>query len=140
MAISVPSAQEVADKWATVTPQRLTDYTKGVQGAASRWQTGVDSAGQLWSAAVIEAAGNGEWQRGVQGKGSKYSTNAATLGSQRWSGGIAAGKSGYQTGMSPVLSTIASLTLPARQTRGNPANMQRAAMVAEALHNLKITT
>lgn len=138
MAIVIKSPQAAADKWGTVTPQRLTEYTSGVQNAGSKWQAGVDTAAPLWAQAVQEAAARGEWQRGVAGKGSNYATKASTLGAQRWSGGIAAGKPTYQTAVAPYFNVIAGLTLPARQARGNPANLARSAMVGEALHQYRI--
>ena len=140
MAITVKSAQQSADKWATVTPARLQDYTDGVRNAGSRWQSGVDAAAPLWSQAVQEAAARGEFARGVAGKGAKYSTNAGTLGAQRWSGGIAAGKPSYQTAVAPYLNTIAGLTLPPAQSRGNPANYQRVSIIGDALHQLRISS
>lgn len=138
MAIAVPTAQEAADKWAAVTPTRQGDYTRGVSGAGGRWQTGVDSSGQLWATATAQAAANGEWQRGVAGKGGKYQTNASTLGAQRFGQGVTATKPAYTTAIAPVLQVIGSLTLPPRQVAGS--NMQRSQIVSDALHNWKITT
>lgn len=138
MAISVPSAQEAADKWAQVTPTRQADYTRGVSGAGGRWQQGVDASTQLWATATAQAAANGEWGRGVAGKGGKYQTNASTLGAQRFGQGVTAAKPAYTTAIAPVLSVIASLTLPPRQVAGS--NMQRSQIISDALHNWKITT
>lgn len=138
MAISVPTSQEAADKWALVTPQRQQFYTSGVQSAGSRWQAGVDVSGTLWAQATAAAAANGEWQRGVAGKSNKYATNAATIGSQRFAQGVTAAKSAYQTAMGPVLSTIAGVNLPPRQIAGN--NLARVQAVNDALHNMKVTT
>ena len=138
MAITVPTAQQAADKWALVTPQRQGDYTQGVAGAGGRWQTGVDGASQLWATATAQAAANGEWVRGVSGKGGKYQQNASTLGAQRFGQGVTAAKPAYTTAIAPVLSVIASLTLPPRQVAGS--NMQRSQIISDALHNWKITT
>lgn len=138
MAITVPSAQEAADKWALVTPTRQQDYVKGVSGAGGRWQNGVDASPQLWATATAAAAANGEFGRGVAGKGGKYQTNAAGIGSQRFGQGVTAAKPAYATAIAPVLNVIASLTLPPRQIAGS--NMQRSQMVSDALHNWKITT
>jgi len=138
MAIAVPTAQEAADRWASVTPTRQQYYTQGVSNAGGRWQQGVDGAAQLWATATAQAAANGEWGRGVAGKGGKYQTNSSTLGAQRFGQGVTAAKPAYTTAIAPVLSVIASLTLPARQVAGS--NMQRSQIVADALHNWKITT
>lgn len=138
MAVNIKSPSAAADKWATVTPQRLTEYTAGVSNAGSKWQAGVDGAAQLWAQAVAEAASRGEWGRGVAGKGANYATKASTLGAQRWSGGITAGKPTYQTQVAPYFNVIAGLTLPPRQARGNPANMARSSMINDALHQYRI--
>lgn len=138
MAIPVPSAQEAADKWASVTPTRQGDYTRGVSQAGSRWQSGVDGASQLWATATAQAAANGEWGRGVAGKSAKYQNNAATLGAQRFGQGVTAAKPAYTSAMGPVLSVIGSVTMPPRQVAGS--NMMRSQVIGDALHNWKITT
>lgn len=138
MAINVPTATEVADKWASVTPTRQADYVKGVSGAGGRWQTGVDGSAQLWASATATAAANGEWGRGVSGKGGKYQTNASTIGAQRFGQGVTAAKPTYLAAMGPVLQVIAGVNLPPRQISGS--NIARVQAVDDALHNYKITT
>lgn len=138
MPINVPTAQEAADKWATVTPTRQADYTRGVSSAGTRWQAGVDASPQLWATATAAAAANGEFTRGVSGKAGKYQTNASTLGAQRFGQGVTAAKPAYTTAIAPVLQVIAGVNLPPRQIAGS--NMQRSQMVSDALHNWKITT
>ena len=137
MAIRVPTAQEAADKWASVTPTRQPDYVRGVQGAGSAWQAGVDAAPQLWATAVAQAASNGEWSRGVAGKSSKYQTNASTIGAQRFGQGVTAAKPAYTTAMGPVLSVIAGVILPPRGVAGS--NLSRVQAINDALHNWKIS-
>lgn len=138
MAINVPTAQEAADKWASVTPTRQADYTRGVSGAGSRWQAGVDGASQLWATAVAQAASNGEWGRGVSGKSSKYQTNASTIGASRFGPGVTAAKPAYTTAIGPVLSVIAGVNLPPRGVAGT--NLGRVQAVNDALHNWKISS
>lgn len=138
MAIRVPSAQEVATKWANVTPGRAADYTRGVQGSAQAWQTGVDGAAAVYGAAVQQAIADGRWNRGVAGKGGFYSSQAANIGAPRWSTGVVAARDRYGASMNGVLATIGGLTLPARQPAGSPANMERSRIVGEALHAYKI--
>lgn len=137
MAINVPTAQEAADKWASITPTRQPDYVKGVSGAGSRWQSGVDGAGQLWATAVAQAAANGEWSRGVAGKSSKYQTSASVIGAQRFGQGVTAAKPAYTTAIGPVLSVIAGVNLPPRGVAGS--NLGRVQAVNDALHNWKIS-
>jgi hypothetical protein len=138
MAIAVPTAQEAADKWAAVTPTRQPDYVRGVSGAGSRWQSGVDQAAPLWAQATAQAAANGEWGRGVAGKSAKYTTNASTIGAQRFGQGVTAAKPAYAAAIGPVLQVIAGVTLPARGVAGT--NLGRVQAVNDALHNWKITS
>lgn len=138
MAIRVPSAGDVATKWASVTPGRAADYTKGVQSSGPAWQSGVDSAGPTYGAAVQQAIADGRWTRGVSGKGGFYSAQAANIGAPRWSTGVLAARDRYGASMGGVLSTIAGVQLPARQPAGSPANMERSRIVGEALHAWKI--
>jgi hypothetical protein len=138
MAIRVPSPTDVGAKWASVTPSRAGDYTRGVQGAGQAWQQGVDGADDTWAAAVQEAAASGRWGRAVQGRGGFYAQQAAQLGAPRWSAGVTAARDRYTASMGPVLSTIGGLTLPPRLPAGSPGNMERSRIVGAALHAMKI--
>ena len=135
MAIKVKSAAEVAAKWSEVTPGRQAYYESGVKGAGADWEAGALAAAANFKAAV--SAGNIDkmFSGGVKKAGAaKYTRKAVEVGVGRFSSGVTAGKVDYQSGIDPMLSTIASLTLPLRAPRGSESNLARVRAVATALH------
>lgn len=139
MAIRVPSAAAIAEKWARVSPTRAQDYTTGVQGAAQAYQEGVNGAKASYEQGVQNAIANGSWDRGVQGKGGKYASKAAGIGSQRWGTGISGARSDYEQGVARPLQALAAVTLSPRAEKGNPMNLQRVSQVVAALRASKMS-
>lgn len=133
MAIRVPSAASIAEKWARVTPGRQADYTSGVQGAGQAWQEGTNNAVDAWGQGVQQAIGEDRYRMGVQGKSQLYAQQAATLGAGRWAQGVPAARSRYETGVAKPLQALAAVTLAPRGPKGSPGNLQRVAQVVEAL-------
>ena len=139
MAIKVKSAAEVAAKWAEQTPGRSAYYEAGVKVAGSDWETNTKAAAANFKAAV--SAGNIDkmFVGGVAKAGAaKYTRKSVEVGVGRFSSGVTAGKVDYQSGIEPMLATIAGLTLPARAPRGSESNLARVRAVAVALHQKRL--
>jgi hypothetical protein len=135
MAIKVKSAAEVAAKWAEQTPGRSAYYEAGVKGAGAEWEANTKAAAANYKAAI--SSGNIEkmFAGGVAKAGAaKYTRKAVDVGVGRFSSGVTAGKVDYQSGIDPMLQTIAAITLPARAPRGSESNLARVRAVASALH------
>jgi hypothetical protein len=136
MAIPVPSATDVAQKWASRTPNAGADYKKGVEGAGGRWQAAVDQADQAYSVGVNNAIANDLYGLGVSGKSSKYVTKSSTVGVTRFGPGVQAATTDFQTGIGKVLAVIGAVDLPPRAGVGN--NLVRVQRIADALHAAKM--
>lgn len=134
MAIRVPSAAAVAEKWARVTPSRQQDYSAGIATAGSAWQEGVSNAEQNWAQGTQAAISEGRYASGTSGKASKYVRKSQEVGVPRWASGVTASKSDMEQGMSRILSVLGSVNLPPRGPKGSPQNLQRVQAVNEALH------
>jgi len=135
MAIKVKSAAEVAAKWAEQTPGRQAYYEAGVKGAGSDWETNTKAAAGNYQAAVTAGNIGKMFSGGVAKAGAaKYTRKAVDVGVGRFSSGVTAGKVDYQSGIEPMLATIAGITLPARAPRGSESNLARVRAVATALH------
>jgi len=135
VAIKVKSAAEVAAKWAEQTPGRSAYYESGVKGAGSDWEANTKAAAPNFKAAV--SAGNIDkmFLGGVAKAGAaKYTRKAVDVGVGRFSSGVTAGKVDYQSGIEPMLATIAGISLPARAPRGAEANLARVRAISTALH------
>lgn len=140
MAIPVPTAAEAAKKWAEVTPQRQGYYEAGAKAAGPTWEAATTAAGAAFKAAI--SAGNIQqmFVGGVKKAGAaKYTRKITDVGAGRFSTGVTAGVQDMQSGIEPMLATIASVTLPTRQPRGSAANLQRVAAVADALNKKRLS-
>jgi len=139
MAIKVPSAAEAAKKWGEVTPGRQGYYEAGAKAAGGDWESQTVAAAAAYKAAI--SAGNIQqmFAGGVKKAGAaKYTRKITDVGASRFSQGVTAAVGDMQTGIEPMLATIASVTLPARQPRGSAGNLQRVSVVADALNKKRL--
>lgn len=139
MALNVKDAASSAAKFVARAQAAGSDYTKGVQGAGDTWQTRTAAATDAYGAGVNAAISAGRFAKGVAKAGSaKYVSRAAGVGSARYPQGVGGAGPNWQNGVQPYLDTLSSLTLPPRAPRGSPANIQRVAMIADALRKKKL--
>ena len=139
MAIKVKTAQEVAAKWAQVTPGRSQYYESGVKGAGADWESGALAAVANYKAAVSAGNIGSMYSGGVKKAGAaKYTRKAGDVGVGRFAQGITAGQVDMQSGIEPMLATIAGITLPARAPRGSESNLARVRAVATALNQKRL--
>lgn len=138
-AIKVKSADEVAKKFADVTPGRAAFYESGAVGAGDDWAKNTEAAAAQFKAAVSASNIDQLFRGGVKKAGAeKYNRKVKEVGASRFSQGVVAGAVDYKNGIAPMLDTIAGLTLPARQPRGSEANLARVREVATALHKKRL--
>jgi len=135
----IRSAADIAEKWSRVTPGRAIDYKKGIENPKKDWAEAAEAAEDVYKVAVIEAANAGRYGKGVTKAGTaKWKANALAKGPSRFAAGVALGKGAYLKGFAPYQEVIANITLPPRGPKGDPANLQRVAVIATALHDRKI--
>jgi hypothetical protein len=136
--LQVKDAATVAKKWATRAGAAGGDYAAGVNGTTKDWASDTASAAPAWAAGVQTAVANGSFVKGVNAAGTaKWKTKAANVGAQRYPAGVNAATPFYQTGITAVLQVLSGITLPARGPKGDPGNLNRVAIVAQALRKMK---
>lgn len=139
MALKVKDAATAATKFVQRAQAAAPDYAKGVTGAGNTWQAHTAAASDAWGAGVQAAVANGRFGKGVaRVGGQKWETASAGKGAQRYPQGVAQAGPAWQANTGPYLDTIASLNLPPRRPKGDPANYQRSQMVADALRKKKV--
>jgi hypothetical protein len=139
MGIKVKPLADVAKKWGEVTPQRSGYYEAGALAAGGDWEKNTLDAAASFKAAVTAGNIDKLYTGGVKNAGAaKFVRKIKDVGAGRFSSGVTAGVGDYQTGMDPMLSTIASVNLPARQPRGSAANVQRVTAIMDALHKKRL--
>lgn len=136
--MQVKSADAVAKKWAARAGAAGGDYSNGVNTTTRDWAADTTAQAGAWAQGVQAAAANGSFARGVNAAGTaKWKAMASGKGAQRYPQGIAAAQPAYQTGIGPVLQVLQGINLPPRGPKGDLGNLQRVAVVTQALRKLK---
>ena len=133
--VKTKSLEATTAKWQKNVANASQDYADGVANPRNDWEAATKKAAGIYKEAVIKAANEGKFERGVAGKGAKWAHNAATKGVERWPGGVAQAGPEYSSGMGKVLSALNGVQLPAKRPAGDPANLQRVAAVNKAVHD-----
>ncbi len=135
---AIRPVDEIAKKWARVTPQRVQDYQDGVQAPRTDWAQATAAAKPAWEAGVQAAIASSAFSKGVTKAGTdKWQQGALTKGVSRWGPGVQLGEDAYRTGFAPFREAIARVTLPPRGARRDPRNLARVTAIVEALVKAK---
>jgi hypothetical protein len=135
---AVKSTSAVAEKWGRVTPMRADDYKLGVQNPRAPWAASAKAGEERYKAGVMEAANRGAFGKGVSAAGdAKWLQKSMAKGPGRFAEGVALSAPDYQAGVAPYLDTIAATALPPRFAKGDPRNVERVRVMAQALRKKK---
>lgn len=135
MAIKVRGAAESAEKLVTRAVGAQGEYASQAAAAGPTWAQNTQAAKDTFGQAIAAAGMKDRFARGVAKAGAeKYARKIREVGGDRFAPGVSAGKQDYQSGVEPYFSTIAGLTLSARQPRGSAANYNRVNEVGKALN------
>ena len=130
----------IATKWNQRASAAAPAYTAGVNNPRTDYATAAVGAEPTWEQGVTAAIGRKAFAAGVKRVGTtKWQAAAAGKGSQRYPGGVAAGQSNYQSGVTPYLQVLSTLSLPARGPKGSANNTQRVSAVDTALNSKKMS-
>jgi len=137
VAIKSPSA--AAQKWARRAGNAGPEYEEGVRNPRKSWAKETAASVSAYNAGVQKAIQNKSFEKGVAQAGdNKWQTNAVEKGPARYSQGVQLAEVAYEQGFAPYAQALNSLTLPPRKAKGDPANLERVAMVAKTLHETKL--
>jgi len=135
----IRSIKSIGEKWGTVTPGRAGNYKEGVENPKKDWAEEAVAAEDRYKRGVTEAANAGRYGKGVSEAGTdKWKKGASTKGPSRFSEGVMIARPDYEKGFAPFRDTIENTDLPPRGPKGDPANIQRVAAMASALHKAKV--
>jgi len=125
---------EIADKFSSVTPGRATEYENGVRNPRRPWDQATAAAEGAYESGVTSAIAKKRFGKGVKAAGqNKWQQGAVEKGVSRWPVGVSMAKDSFAAGFSRYRDVIANTTLPARYPRRDPRNLQRVAVIANAL-------
>lgn len=138
MAIDMKSIQDIAAKWARVTPGRAADYSSGVNNSSVDWSGPTVQAEGAYEAGINEAISKKLFGKGVAAAGTaKWREGATTKGVARWGPGVQIAEPKYAAGFAPFVTTLSNLTLTERGPKGSPQNIARVQQVVDALRATK---
>lgn len=136
MAKNIKSIEEIAAKWAEVTPGRATYYEKYASVAGADWESGATAAKGAFKSAVTAAGIESRYAGGIKkAGGAKYERKVKAVGVSRFGPGVAAATEDMKAGFAPHRDVIAAEVpkLKPRGPRGDPANYGRSEQLGKAL-------
>ena len=129
----------ITETWDRRSAASTPDYEAGVKDPRKDWAEEAKEAEDNYNKGVQAAITRGAFGKGVTNAGtSKWQQAALQKGVARWSDGIRMAKDAYVRGFAPFHSVIANTTLPPRGPKGDPKNIERVRVMADALHKEKL--
>lgn len=136
---NIKDMARITEKWQRASASAQPEYEAGIKNPKADWMTQTVAAEKNYNAGVQAAIGRGAFGKGVRSAGSGgWQAGALSKGLARWAQGISLSLDKYVKGFEPYRQVIASTTLPARGPKGDPANINRVAVIAKALHDAKV--
>jgi len=135
----IRSIDSITKKWTEVTPQRAPQYVEGVNDPKADWKTNTVAAAANYKAAMTLSLTQDRFLKGVNKVNTeKWKSKAIAKGAGRFSEGVALAGPDYSAGFGPFRDVISNTTLPPRYPKGDPRNIDRVRVMADALHKAKI--
>lgn len=130
----IRSIENIAKKWAMVTPGRSEDYRFGVENPRRSWATAAAAAESAYESGVTQAIAKKRFGKGVKATGDAgWQAGAIDKGTARWGPGVTIAEPKYRAGFAPFRDAIERVTLPPRYARRDPRNLERVKAVVNAL-------
>lgn len=136
---AIKPLDRISSKWARVSGLSQESYREGVENPTRDWASATAAAEDNYNKGVQAAIAAKRFGKGVRKAGTaKWQANAIAKGPDRWGQGIRLSENAYQEGFAPFRETILNTKLPERGPKGDPKNIERVRVMAEALHAKKI--
>mgnify|MGYP001617759330 CR=1 FL=1 len=137
--MEVPSATDIANKWAEEGPKRSPYYEKNTAGKGGKQEANAVAASGNFKAAIQASDIDKRFRGGLKGKGAKYERKIKDVGVSRFGPGITAAKADMEAGMGPVVTDLQGIDIDPRKPRGDPGNLTgRSNKVATELNKKRL--
>jgi len=135
----VKSLNKISEKWARQAQSATPSYEDGVRNPRRDWGSATAEANDAYKKGIQQSIAQDRFLKGVKAAGTaKWQENTLAKGPGRWADGISKSTGAYETGFKPYRDVIERTQLPKRGAKGDPANINRVAVMAKALHDTKI--
>lgn len=136
---AVKSMDRITKKWVRQSATAAPEYKAGIENPRVSWSEATAASEANYESGVTAAIGRKAFGKGVRRAGdAAWKEGALNKGTARWGAGIAASENKYQRGYAPYRAELESITLPPRGPKGDPANINRVAIIADRLHAKKL--
>ena len=130
----IRSVDQIAKKWAEVTPMRSDDYAAGIANPRRSWSAATKAAESSYEDGVKQAIAKKRFGKGVTKAGDeKWSRKSISRGVPNWGPGVAEAQGDYAAGFAPYQAAISACVLPPRYARRDPRNLARVKAIVDAL-------
>jgi len=137
---AIKSLDKTTKVWAKRAAASRDEYLDGVENPRKDWKDETANAAERYKEGLEASFENDSFSKGVEAAGtSKWQDKAKKLGPGRYSEGVRASEADYRAGFAPFHARIAGTTLPPRGPKGSPENIERVRVMAEALHDEKLS-
>ena len=137
---AIKPLDKVTKTWAKRAAAARDEYKDGVENPRKDWEAETVAAVTRMVAGFDQAAADGRIERGISDAGTrKWQQRASSVGPGRFSEGVRGAEPEYRAGFSRYHSRIAATDLPPRGPAGSPENLERVRIMAEALHDEKVS-
>lgn len=117
----------------------VSDYKANVAQSGPAWQSGAQAGIDNWAAGTQEAISTGRYGRAIRNTDPSYvAQRAASIGADRYVGGVTAGAQNWIDGSKPYQDGVAAMSLPPKGPRGAAQNFERARQVAQRQHEMRV--
>jgi len=137
MPIPIKRLEDIAKKWAKVTPEREEYYESGVATTPKNWAEITIAAADTWHDAVKADVAKRLFAYKVKTRGTEGWRSRTLAKKDRWGPGIRIGEDEYMMKFKPFYETIAALELPPKRPAGDVRNYERSKVVGMALRKKK---
>ena len=130
----IRSIDQIAKKWADVTPQRSGDYAAGIDNPRTSWAKATKEAEKAYEDGVAKSIARKSFGKGVTKAGDeKWHRKAAGNGVRNWGPGVAEAQGDYAAGFAPYREAISTTKLSPRYANRDPRNLVRVKEVVDCL-------
>jgi len=137
--VAIKPLDVIVDKWKRRASIAGPDYEAGVRAPKEDWATATAGAEDAWEGGVQAAVAEKRFMKGATKAGTaKWQRKAIELGVKRYPEGVNVAVDDYKAGFGPFAEEISKVTLPERGPKGDPRNIERVKVIADALHKKKL--
>lgn len=125
---------QIAKKWADVTPMRTEDYAAGINNPRRSWAKATGEAEGAYEDGIAKSVAKKSFGKGVKKAGDeKWHRKASSNGVRNWGPGVAEAEGDYASGFAPYRDAIAAVKLSPRYANRDPRNLKRVKDVVDVL-------